>query len=208
MRRSATMTGNPVMRGLSTAGLITAAPSSVNMLHGFKPIHDTIAPAISTDSFHNNTGHLMANGTVDPKEIADAAVKGVRKGLDGKPVQQDIEQFVNNVGEEAGVPGMGAAGKKNLSNLFGSAGLSTLAQGAGIATGGVGGMLAGDWLADKLLTAATERNWIKKRPATHRFIRDLSSLAGAGLGAYGAMRGLDVKMPDLLKSMQPAAATA
>jgi hypothetical protein len=61
-------------------------------------------------------------------------------------------------------------------------------------------MLAGDWRADKLLTAAERNNLIKKRPGVHRFIRDLASLTGAGLGAYGTLRALDGKLPSLLKT--------
>jgi superfamily II DNA or RNA helicase len=104
---------------------------------------------------------------------------------------------LSNVAREAGVPGFG---NDDLSKFINSAGLSTLAQGAGIATGGVGGMLAGDWLADKLLTAAERNKLIKKRPGAHRFIRDLASLTGAGLGAYGTLRALDGKLPALLRA--------
>lgn len=115
-------------------------------------------------------------------------------------------RVLSGVAREAGVPGFG---NDNLSKFINSAGLSTLAQGAGIATGGVGGMLAGDWLADKLLTAAERNKLIKKRPGVHRFIRDLASITGAGLGAYGTLRALDSKLPSLLKTpSSPAPAPA
>lgn len=102
-------------------------------------------------------------------------------------------QALSGLAEEAKVPGFDTDG--NLKKMLGSAGLATLGQGAGVVSGGVLGMLGGDWLTDKVLSTAVDRGWIKKKKNWHKFLRDLGSLAGAGVGAYGALRAMDYGIP-------------
>lgn len=144
-------------------------------------------------------GEVVGNPKALATRLGEDVASRVKTHYDNDAAKGPALTALSGIAREAGVPGFG---NDDLSKFINSAGLSTLAQGAGIATGGVGGMLAGDWLADKLLTAASNRKLIKKRPGAHRFIRDVASLTGAGLGAYGALRGLDVKLPDLLKYVQ------
>jgi hypothetical protein len=110
-----------------------------------------------------------------------------------------------NIAEQAGVPGFG---NKQLSQALTAGVLSTIAQGGGIAAGGLTGMLGSNWLADKLLTLATKKKLLKKRPRLHALIRDLSGLLGAGLGAYGTMRLMNRVIPAYANRGEAAAAGA
>jgi len=119
-------------------------------------------------------------------------------------------EALTGLAAEAKVPGFDSDG--NLKKMLGSAGLATLGQGAGVVSGGVLGMLGGDWLTDKVLSAAVDRGWIKKKKKWHKFLRDLGSLAGAGVGAYGALSALNYGAPAVQKyfanRQQPAPETA
>ena len=52
-------------------------------------------------------------------------------------------------------------------------------------------MTGGSWLADKLMSLAVKKKLMKKRPELQAFLGDLASLAGAGVGAYAGLRGLN-----------------
>lgn len=188
---------NALTNGLFAATAATAAPSVANMFAAtpsLMKVRDRII-----DNVDDTVQDLGLTG-VDPKtgkpsSVANSAMEGARAALDKKPVTSDVAKVITDVAEDAGVPGVGAHGRQQVKDMFSAAGLATLAQGAGLASGGVAGLVGGDWLADKLLSMAVRNKLLKKRPAVHRFIRDLSSLAGAGLGAYGGMKAVNYGAP-------------
>jgi hypothetical protein len=144
---------------------------------------DKTAPAV--------IGNLMAGNS---GAVLDQAKEEVKKELSKKNWRADAQKGLKNLADAAEVPG-----KKELKELLNSAGIATLAQGAGAASGGVLGMLGGDWLADKVLSTAVDRGWIKNRPKFHRFLRDLASVAGTGVGAVGALSALNYGAPAVQK---------
>ena len=115
----------------------------------------------------------------------------IAKGVTDRATSDDFQNKLKNYGSDlakgVGLPSFGDASKQ----LFGSAGLATLAQGAGLLGGGVVGMTGGGWLADKLMSLAVKKKLMKKRPELQAFISDLASLTGAGIGAYAGLRGLN-----------------
>ena len=198
---------NPITHGLVLGAAASASPSVVNSVSSFPSIYNGIK------KYYDKTKLETVNG-IGPAENENekglnAVLKGdfsrifadARRGLKsvtdqrGDDVKKQFSDVVLGAASDAGVPGVGEGGKKTLRELALSAGMSTALQGGGLATGGVAGLVGGDWLADKILTTAVKRKWLKKRPALHQFIRDLASVTGAGLGAYGGVRALNYALP-------------
>ncbi len=162
--------------------------------------YDKDAPKPASPEEARTWSHLLGqlfggrNTQADALQAAQSRAVDVAKAeLDKKDWQNDALTGLNTIATKAELPGFSE--ENSVKKMLGSAGLATLGQGAGIATGGVLGLVGGDWLADKLLNAAVDKKWIKKRKNLHKFLRDLGSLAGAGVGAYGALRALDAGIP-------------
>jgi len=166
---------SPLVNSSLLAGGVAASPGAVNMASAvpglFKaqrellPHYDNIMNLYSLDK--------------GPSKL----VQGIREEIDRPEFKAKAKDYGNklletmnlNVGEET-------------RNLLSSAGLAALAQGTGLMTGGAAGLLGGGWLADKVMGTNSKD---KKRTATQEFIKDMASLAGAGVGAYAGLRGIN-----------------
>lgn len=135
-------------------------------------------------------GDTRANAAAKAQSRATEVFK---EEIGKKDWQSDAAEGLKTLATKAELPGFSE--ENSLKKMLGSAGLATLGQGLGVASGGVLGMVGGDWLTDKILNTAVDRGWIKKKKNWHRFLRDLGSLAGAGVGAYGALRAMDYGIP-------------
>jgi hypothetical protein len=186
---------NPLTRGLTLGAMATAAPSVVNLGTSVPPLFGQVLNPEKINKYTAALDQDTGRFGQDPAGAAQAAARGAQKALANKPVVADAANLTQDVVEEAGVPGMSAKGNQSIKDMLGSTGLSMLAQGAGMATGGVAGLTAGDWLVDKLLTTAVNKKWLKKRKGLHQFLRDLGAVAGAGLGAYGGLKALNYGVP-------------
>lgn len=194
---------NPLTQSALLAGAAVATPSAVNTL--------SASPTLVFDfnkKIYNGEGQeIKSNNPKNPKGIMDAsegsspfeklrekwtsnAGQGVATGVANRVAEPDFQDKLTNYGQnllKAMDFNIGDEGRK----LYQSAGLATLAQGAGILGGGVLGMTGGSWLADKLMSLAVKKKLMKKRPELQAFLGDLASLAGAGVGAYAGLRGLN-----------------
>lgn len=183
----------PITKGLTLGAAATAAPSVVNMYTALPDAIDATKRIRDgwNDGNNNDVGGLL-RGDLD--SIAGGAQRALKRVYDKRynEVEEGATETAKDVMGQAGVPGMPTEeGKKSLKELLSAAALSTAAQGAGLATGGVAGLTAGDWLVDKALTAGVRNKWLKKRPGLHRFLRDMGSVAGGALGAYGGLKAID-----------------
>jgi hypothetical protein len=199
----------PITKGLSVGALATAAPSVVNMGTALPEYYD-FAKRINkgfSDGNNNDVGGLL-RGDLD--SIAGGAQRGLKRVYEQRKdeVKTQATETAKDVMGQAGVPGVGEEGKKSLKELLSAAALSTAAQGAGLATGGVAGLTAGDWLVDKALTAGVRNKWLKKRPALHKFLRDMGAVTGGALGAYGGLKAIDFASSKLGPKGAPAATPA
>jgi hypothetical protein len=199
----------PITKGLSVGALATAAPSVVNMGTALPEYYD-FAKRINkgfSDGNNNDVGGLL-RGDLD--SIAGGAQRGLKRVYEQRKdeVKTQATETAKDVMGQAGVPGVGEEGKKSLKELLSAAALSTAAQGAGLATGGVAGLTAGDWLVDKALTAGVRNKWLKKRPALHKFLRDMGAVTGGALGAYGGLKAIDFASAKLGPKGAPAATPA
>ena len=166
---------NPLANSLVLGGATVGLPSAVN-ISSVGPIIPDVVNSFNYDkligSYSNPLGSLTS---------------GVTDKLNSNDFMSDLKGYANDVFKGIYPSGFGDGATK----LLGSAGLATLAQGAGLLGGGVSGMVGGGWLADKLMSLAVKRKWMKKRKDLQNFISDLASLAGAGVGAYAGLRGLN-----------------
>jgi hypothetical protein len=128
-------------------------------------------------------GSLFSSGIKDNPAI-DRAKTVFKEELGEKDWPQDLAKATKSI----------FSGDNSLKKALKAIGIATAGQGIGATSGGVVGMVGGDWLADTAMNAAIHRGWIKKRKKRNRFVRDLGALAGAGLGAYIALKGMNYKM--------------
>lgn len=211
--RKAFRGGKPSFTSIWPSGtFLTAGPSLVYPFTHVKKLYDTakVMNPAETEHYSDKSLPSLAGAVRDPMPTLKRVGEIAKQKLEASNWQDDTTKALEGIAHEAGLPGFD--GKEHSAAKFlGSAGWGTLGQGAGIATGGVAGMVGGDWLADTVLSQAVKRKWLKKRPGMHKFIRDLSSLAGAGLGAYGGLRALNAATPAVMKyyasKTAPAAAT-
>jgi len=180
---------NPLTDGLTLATGVTAGPAILNTFSAGWPLWNLRSKF--TEQVNDPRSPVS-------KEIGDLGGT-INKTWEGKDGLKDTlkTQFTDRAKKtlsESGVPGFD---KKQLGQFLTAGVLSSIAQGTGIVGGGFAGMLGTNYVMDKLLSLATKKKWLKKRPRVHAFIRDLASLIGAGAGAYGTMRLMNYGIPAL-----------
>jgi hypothetical protein len=205
---------NPLTSALTLATGATAGPAILNTLSGAEPLWNVLSKARK---------QVDDPSSAVSKEIGDLEGTAYKTWADKDGIKETLtKQLIDRAKKtlsESGVPGFD---KKQLGQFLTAGALSSIAQGSGIVGGGFAGMLGTNWVMDKLLTMATQKKWLKKRPRVHALIRDLASLIGAGAGAYGTMRlmnhaipamgarnaanGTEAAKPDAAAAASPAAA--
>ena len=166
---------NPLANSLVLGGATVGLPSAAN-ISSVGPIIPDVVKSFNYDNIIKSYSDPLGNLT-----------SGAKDKLTSDDFMSNLKGYASDVLKGIYPSGFGDGATK----LLGSAGLATLAQGAGLAGGGVAGMVGGGWLADKLMSLAVKRKWMKKRKDLQNFISDLASLAGAGVGAYAGLRGLN-----------------
>jgi hypothetical protein len=110
-------------------------------------------------------------------------------------LQETLSETLPEIAGNAGVPGFGEEGKKNLNSMLSAATLSSGLQLAGGGAGAIAGMTGGNWLADVLLQAGVKNKLFKDRPKLFKMLRTLGGLGGGALGAYAGLKGMDRAAP-------------
>ena len=89
------------------------------------------------------------------------------------------------------VPFITDEGTQDVKDALKATGITSAAHGVGLVGGGIAGMLGGGWLTDKLLALAVSKRNLKKNQGMYQLIRDMGTVAGMGLGAYGGLKAVN-----------------
>ena len=190
----------PISGSLMLGTGYAAGPSTLNLFSAVPPLFQSkeklVKKLLDESSFKEDIS--------DPKKSLQ---RGLSNAAEANKLKEKSINYAKSIAEESAVPGLSGSGNEEIRKALWSGALSALAQGTGVGSGGVAGLVGGDWLADKALDFAEDRNWIKKKPARRRFLRDTASVLGAGLGAYGSLQAMNYGIPYLKNRMSDTPAT-
>jgi hypothetical protein len=99
--------------------------------------------------------------------------------------------ILQNTAKKLRVPFITDEGTQDVKDALKATGITSAAHGVGLVGGGIAGMLGGGWLADKLLALAVSKRNLKKNQGMYQLIRDMGTVAGMGLGAYGGLKAVN-----------------
>lgn len=106
-------------------------------------------------------------------------------------INDETKSLAHKILQQFRVPFATEEGNEDLKDALKYTGIKSIQHGAGLVGGGFAGMLGGDWLTDKILKSTVSKDSLKRNKDWYQLIRDLGSVAGMGLGAYGGLRGVD-----------------
>lgn len=172
-------------RAAVLGGAIAAGPSAVDLARVIPNASKVVAPLASPEAMK------------DMSDPVGSAAAGAKEELTSQMprLQETISETVPEIAGQAGVPGFGEEGKKNLNSMLSAATLSSGLQLAGGGAGAIAGMTGGNWLADMLLQAGVKNKVLKNRPRLFKLLRTLGGLGGGALGAYAGLKGMDRAAP-------------
>jgi hypothetical protein len=172
-------------RAAVLGGAIAAGPAAADIARVTPNAAKVLMPFVSRESQDD-----MANPI-------SSAFAGAKEELTNQMprLQETISETVPEIAGQAGVPGFGEEGKKNLNSMLSAATLSSGLQLAGGGAGAIAGMTGGNWLADMLLQAGVKNKVLKNRPRLFKLLRTLGGLGGGALGAYAGLKGMDRAAP-------------
>ena len=136
--------------------------------------------------------------------------KSLQNFIDSKPMKQVPQKDANgnptytwlkpkdegmnilqDTAKKLRVPFITDEGTQDVKDALKATGVTSAAHGVGLVGGGIAGMLGGGWLTDKLLALAVSKRNLKKNQGMYQLIRDMGTVAGMGLGAYGGLKAVN-----------------